>query len=141
MSGNWRFLKYGIKGKSTWYIAHCPLLSRCPLFGVCAKRGFTVLCICKWYAFFIAPAITITFSHATKLTVCVVLFMFCFEFSIIGSVLHTLCCFQTQNGFSPVYVANQKCHSEVVDLLVQAGANIYLAADEVYTCYYTHSAL
>ena len=37
------FLKYDIKGKSNWYIAHCPLLSRCPLFGVSAKRGFTIL--------------------------------------------------------------------------------------------------
>ena len=39
MSANRRFLKYGIKGRSTWYIAHCPL------FGVSAKRGFTVYLI------------------------------------------------------------------------------------------------
>ena len=24
MSANRRFLKYGIKGRTTWYIAHCP---------------------------------------------------------------------------------------------------------------------
>ena len=34
-----RFLKYG---KRSWYIAHCPLYGRCPLFGVSAKRGSTV---------------------------------------------------------------------------------------------------
>ena len=43
MAANRRFLKNGIKGKSTSYIAHCPL-RRCPLFGVSAKSGFTVLC-------------------------------------------------------------------------------------------------
>ena len=26
-------------GKSSWYIAYCPLYGRCPLFGVSAKRG------------------------------------------------------------------------------------------------------
>ena len=31
-----RFLKY------SWYIAHCPLYGRCPLFGVSAKRGSTI---------------------------------------------------------------------------------------------------
>ena len=34
-----RFLKYSIYGKRSWYIAHCPLYGRCPLFGVSAKRG------------------------------------------------------------------------------------------------------
>ena len=29
--------------ESSWYIAHCPLYSRCPLFGVSAKRGSTVV--------------------------------------------------------------------------------------------------
>ena len=29
--------------KSSWYIAYCPLYGRCPLFGVSAKRGSTVL--------------------------------------------------------------------------------------------------
>ena len=37
-----RVLKYGIYGKRSWYIAHCPLYGRCPLFGVSAKRGSTV---------------------------------------------------------------------------------------------------
>ena len=36
------FLKYGMYGKSSWYIAYCPLYGRCPLFGVSAKRGSTV---------------------------------------------------------------------------------------------------
>ena len=51
-------------------------------------------------------------------------------------VFHTLtifCCCQTQNGISPVYVASGKGHTEVVDLLVQAGADIHLATtDEVH---------
>ena len=38
-----RFLKYSIYGKRSWYIAHCPLYGRCPLFGVSAKRGSTVV--------------------------------------------------------------------------------------------------
>ena len=37
-----RFLKYSIYGKRSWYIAHCPLYGRCPLFVVSAKRGSTV---------------------------------------------------------------------------------------------------
>ena len=40
-----RVLKYGIYGKRSWYIAHCPLYGRCPLFGVSAKRGSTVFLI------------------------------------------------------------------------------------------------
>ena len=32
-----RFLKYSIYGKRSWYIAHCPLYGRCPLFGVSAN--------------------------------------------------------------------------------------------------------
>ena len=43
-------------------------------------------------------------------------------------VFHTLKIFcQTQDGISPVYVASQNGHAEVVDLLVQAGADIHLA--------------
>ena len=38
----------------------------------------------------------------------------------------------TQNGFSPVYVASEEGHTNVVELLVQAGADIHLATtDEV----------
>ena len=71
-----------------------------------------------------------------RFTVCVVLCMFCLNFRHIESVLivfHTLtifCCCQTQDGFSPVYLASQKGHTEVVDLLVQAGADIHLATTE-----------
>ena len=35
-----------------------------------------------------------------------------------------------QNGFSPVYGASQNGHTEIVDLLVQAGADIHLATTE-----------
>ena len=38
----------------------------------------------------------------------------------------------SQNGVSPVYVASLKGHTDVVELLVQAGADIHLATtDEV----------
>ena len=43
----------------------------------------------------------------------------------------TFCC-QTQNGGSPVYAASQNGHIEVVDLLVQAGADINLATTKVH---------
>ena len=41
----------------------------------------------------------------------------------------TLC---LQNGSSPVYVASQNGYTDVVDLLVQAGAVIHLADPEVH---------
>ena len=31
MSAIREFLKYGMYGKSSWYIAYCPLYGRCPL--------------------------------------------------------------------------------------------------------------
>ena len=37
-----RYWEVCIYGKRSWYIAHCPLYGRCPLFGVSAKRGSTV---------------------------------------------------------------------------------------------------
>ena len=56
-------------------------------------------------------------------------------------VFHTLkifCCCQTQNGISPVYAASKNGDTEVVELLVQAGADINLATtDEVH--YSTHT--
>ena len=50
-------------------------------------------------------------------------------------VFHSLTMFSvTQDGISPVYVASKNGHKEVVDLLVEAGANIHLATtEEVYT--------
>ena len=57
-------------------------------------------------------------------------------------VFHTLtifCCCQTQDGFSPVSVASQNGHTEVVDLLVQAGADIHLASTKVYVHVSTHT--
>ena len=44
-----------------------------------------------------------------------------------------------QNGCSPVYVASEYGHTDVVDLLVQAGADIHLASTEVHIN--THSVL
>ena len=41
----------------------------------------------------------------------------------------TLC---LQNGCSPVYVGSQYGHSDVVDQLVQAGADIHLATTKVH---------
>ena len=59
-------------------------------------------------------------------------------------VFHTLtifCCCQTQDGVSPVYAASQYGHTEVVDLLVQAGADIHLAiTDEVHVSTHTVSS-
>ena len=49
----------------------------------------------------------------------------------------TLC---LQNGSSPVYVASENGHTDVVDLLVQAGADIHLADPEVYTLIRTVSS-
>ena len=59
-------------------------------------------------------------------------------------VFHTLtifCCCQTQDGASPVYVASENGHTEVVDLLVQAGADINLATTEVHVSTQTVSSL
>ena len=39
-----------------------------------------------------------------------------------------------QGGHSPVFAASQNGHMDVVDLLVQAGADIHLATTEVYKC-------
>ena len=58
-------------------------------------------------------------------------------------VFHTLtifCCCQTQDGHSLVYVASQNSHTEVVDLLVQAGANIHLATTKVHDSTHTVSS-
>ena len=49
---------------------------------------------------------------------------------IVFYTLTIFCCCQTQNGISPVYAASQNGHTEVVDLLVQAGADIHLASTE-----------
>ena len=36
-----------------------------------------------------------------------------------------------QGGFTPVYVASQEGHTEVVDVLVRAGADVHQATTEV----------
>ena len=58
-------------------------------------------------------------------------------------VFHTLtifCCCQTQDGFSPVFAASQNGHTDIVDLLVQAGADIHLATTEVHVGTHTVSS-
>ena len=55
-------------------------------------------------------------------------------------VFHTLtifCCSQTQDGFSPLYVAKLNGHIEVVVLLLQAGADIHLATTKVHVSKHT----
>ena len=45
-----------------------------------------------------------------------------------------------QDGISPVYAASQEGHTEVVDLLVQAGADIHLATTKVHVSTHTVSS-
>ena len=48
----------------------------------------------------------------------------------------------SQNGISPVYAASQEGHTDVVELLVQAGADIHLATtEEVFDDSHTVSSL
>ena len=61
------FLKYGMYGKSSWYIAYCPLYGRCPLFGVSTKSGSTVYIFtgkCCFYMTKMCTNITTTASNA-----------------------------------------------------------------------------
>ena len=43
-----------------------------------------------------------------------------------------------QDGFSPLYFASQNGHTEVVDVLLQAGADVHQAVAK-YVCHYLHS--
>ena len=52
----------------------------------------------------------------------------------------SVCCCQTQSGVSPVYATSQEGHTEVVDLLVQAGADIHLATNKVHVGTHTLSS-
>ena len=45
-----------------------------------------------------------------------------------------------QDGLSPVYAASLNGHTEVVDLLVQAGADIHLATTKVHVSSHTVSS-
>ena len=63
--------------------------------------------------------------------------MFCLEYYthsvlVVFNTLTIFCFCQTQNGYSPVFVASDCGQTEVVDLLVQAGADINLASTEVH---------
>ena len=42
-----------------------------------------------------------------------------------------------QDGISPIFIASQNGHTEVVDLLVQAGADIHLATTKVHVSTHT----
>ena len=97
--------------------------------------------------FFFAQTITNTkgLSHATKIHSVLSSACSALNFRHIESVLivfHTLTIFcQTQNGVSPVYAASENGHTEVVDLLVQARADIHLATtDEVHVSTHTVSS-
>ena len=46
----------------------------------------------------------------------------------------------TQDGLSPVFAASHNGHTDVVDLLVQAGADIHLATTEVHVSTHTVSS-
>ena len=57
---------------------------------------------------------------------------------IVFCTLTIFCCCATQDGYSAVYVASRNGHTEVVDVLVQAGADIHLATtDQVHV--HTHT--
>ena len=45
-----------------------------------------------------------------------------------------------QDGASPVYAASKKGHTEVVDLLVQTGADIHVATTKVHVSTHTVSS-
>ena len=45
----------------------------------------------------------------------------------ISNIIHCI-----QNGISPLYAASQNGHTDVVDLLVRAGADVHLATTEVF---------
>ena len=40
--------------------------------------------------------------------------------------------FTVQDGISPLYAASHNGHTDVVDLLVRAGADVHLTTTEVY---------
>ena len=101
------------------------------------------------YIFFVAQTITNTtrLSHATKIHCVLSSTWSALNFRHVKSVLilfHTMtifCCCETQEGFSPVYAASRNGHTEVVDLLIQAGADIHLATtDEVHVSTHTVSS-
>ena len=47
-------------------------------------------------------------------------------------VNHTSYSLTVQDGGSPLYVASQEGHSDVVDILLKAGADVHLATTEVW---------
>ena len=49
----------------SWYIAYCPLYSRCPLFGVSAKSGSTVVLVPPPHVLVHGPNSPYLHSHGT----------------------------------------------------------------------------
>ena len=107
------------------------------------------LCI-MLYVFFVTKTITNTtrLSLENKDSLCV-LSSACSALNfrhnqsvlILFHILTIFCCCQTQDGVSPAHAARWKGHTEVVDLLVQAGADIHLAStEEVYVSTHTVSS-
>ena len=47
--------------------------------------------------------------------------------------MYTILSSTVQNGFSPLYVASECGHTEIVDLLLGAGADVHQAT-KVHTC-------
>ena len=47
-------------------------------------------------------------------------------------VMKSVTSFTVQNGYSPLFVASQNGHADVVDLLVKAGADVHLATTKVF---------
>ena len=97
------------------------------------------------YVFFVAQTITHTMrlSYATKDSLCM-LTSACLSLKFRHRVCadcipysDNLLLFSTQDGLSPVFVASQGGHTEVVDLLVKAGADIHLVSTEVHVSTHT----
>ena len=48
--------------------------------------------------------------------------------------VYTILSLTVQDGYSPLYAASENGHTEIVDLLVRAGADVNQATTQVYTC-------
>ena len=63
-----------------------------------------------------------------NVTVPVVVIIICLTLSQYSMFTITYIYFTVQDGFSPLYVASQNGHTDVVDLLLKAGADIHQMA-------------
>ena len=55
----------------------------------------------------------------------------CFLFSLPLKLYYYSILTNKQGGFTPVYAASEMGQTDIVDLLIKAGANIHLASTEV----------